>query len=351
MPKLDVKRNMLRATALLLAAAGLTLAQTAPKYAVDLTWPKPLPEKWVLGGLGGVCVDNNDHVFLLNRQDVLPGDLNPGTMAPPVIEMDQAGNVVHSWGDLKILDPRLHSCAFDKENNIWVGSAPSGMIQKYTHDGSKMLLQIGKKGVVDSSDGTIKGKPLNTPGPIFFMPSSIFVDRQNGDVYVSDGEGFDSNKRVAVFDRNGTFLRQWLPDMRRVHCMTIANDGTVYVCDRDGGKILLYDKMGKLSKSFDIPWTPATPFADGKKRDNGGPAVAFDLSHDSAQKWMYLINQETSQVHVIERESGRIVSSFGRTGHFPGEFDQAHGIAVDSKGNLYLAENRGRRIQKFKLVK
>ena len=44
---------------------------------------------------------------------------------------------------------------------MWIGSAPSGMVQKYSHDGSKLLLQIGKKGVLDSSDGTAKGKPLN----------------------------------------------------------------------------------------------------------------------------------------------------------------------------------------------
>jgi len=49
----------------------------------------------------------------------------PEKLAPPIIEIDPAGNVVHSWGDLKQLDPRLHSCAFDKDNNFWVGSAPS----------------------------------------------------------------------------------------------------------------------------------------------------------------------------------------------------------------------------------
>lgn len=334
------------------ATTGIALAQSgAPKYAVDLSWPKPWPGKWVLGGLGGLCVDNQDHVVILNRQDVLPGDLNAGTQAPPFIEIDPVGNVVHSWGDRKELDPRLHSCHFDKENNFWLGSAPSGMVRKYTHDGSKMLLQIGKKGVVDSSDGTEKGTPLNSPAPIFFMPSSIFVDRQNGDVYVSDGEGRGANKRVAVMDRDGKFLRQWLPEgMQTVHCLTIANDGLVYVCNRDGGKIQIYSKMGKFLKSFEVPWTPATPFADDKKRDNGGAAVALDFSPDANQKWMFLINQQTSQVDIIERESGKIVSSFGRTGHYAGEFDQAHGIAVDSKGSIYIAENRGRRVQKFKIV-
>src|SRR5262252_7291745 len=106
----------------------------APKYEVDLSWPKPLPDRWVIGGLGGVCVDHQDHVFLLNRQDVPEGDLNAGHLAPPLIEIDTAGNLINSWGDPNLLDSRLHSCYFDKDNNAWIASAPSGMVQKYSHD-------------------------------------------------------------------------------------------------------------------------------------------------------------------------------------------------------------------------
>jgi hypothetical protein len=323
-------------------------AQGAPHYEVDRSWPKPLPDRWILGGLGGVCVDNQDHVFLLNRQDVLPGDLDAGHMAPPIIEIDTEGNMVHAWGDLKDLDPRLHSCHFDKENNMWIAASPSGMVRKYSHDGSKLLLQIGEKGVIDSSDGTEKGKPLNSDAARFYMPSSIFVDRGNGDIYVSDGEGRGGNRRVAVMDRTGKFLRQWQPEgMQTVHCLTIANDGLVYVCNRDGARIQVYDKMGKLVKTIDVPWKPYTP-AEGKPRQSGGVAVALDFSPD--QRLMFLINQNNSQIEILSRESGQIVGSFGRSGHFPGEFDQAHGIAVDSKGNVYVDENRGRRIQKFKPV-
>src|SRR3954471_15657970 len=78
----------------------------APKYEVDQTWPKPFPDRWVLGGLGGLCVDRRDHVLILNRQDVLDGDLNAGYLAPPVIEIDETGAVVHSWGNPDLLDPR-----------------------------------------------------------------------------------------------------------------------------------------------------------------------------------------------------------------------------------------------------
>ena len=264
--------------------AAYVQAQTgAVQYEADVAWPKPLPNRWVLGGLGGVCVDGQDHVLILNRQDVIEGDLNGARLAPPLIEFDPAGNVVNSWGDLKVMDPRLHSCHFDGEGNVWIAAAPSGMVQKYSHDGSKMLLQIGKKGVVDSSDGTIKGKPLNSNAALFFMPSSIFVDRGNGDVYVSDGEGANSNRRIAVMDKTGKFLRQWQPaDMDVVHCMTIAKDGLVYVCNRTGSKIQIYDKMGNLKKTIDVPWAPVTPPADGKITQSGGAVVAIDFSPRSA---------------------------------------------------------------------
>jgi len=323
-----------------------------PKYEVDVSWPKPLPERWVLGGLGGVCVDARDHVLLLHRQDVLEGDLNAGYLAPPIIEFDETGKVAHSWGNPELMDPRLHSCHFDKDDNVWIAAAPSGMVQKYSHDGSRLLFQIGKKGAFDSADGTARGKPLNSNAPAFLMPSGIFVDPQNGDVYVSDGESRNSNRRIAVMDRTGAFLRQWQPEgMQTVHCMSVAKDGLVYVCNREASRIQVYDKLGKFIRNIDVPWKPYTPPADGQLKESGGSAVSLDLSRDPGQSLIYLINQNNAQIEIIDRAAGRVLSHFGGgVGHFPGQFDQPHGIAVDSKGNVYVAENRGKRIQKFKIV-
>lgn len=351
--------RLINIAALVIVAVGVGLvggpaaeAQSgAPRYEADLSWPKPLPNRWVIGGLGGVCVDAQDHVLILNRQDVIEGDLNAGTLAPPMIEFGPAGDVVNSWGDPELLDPRLHTCHFDADGNVWVGSAPSGMVQKYTHDGSRLLLQVGRKGVLDSSDGTAQGMPLNSDAAWFFMPASIAVDRQNGDVYVADGEGQGGNRRIVVLDADGNFLRQWTPEsMDTVHCMTIANDGTVYVCNRLGSRIQIYDKMGNFKRNIEVPWTPATPLPDGRVQQVGGASVAIDFSPDQAQRLMFVINQNSAQIEIIERESGRHLSSFGRAGSFPGQFNQAHGIAVDSRGNIYIAENRGRRVHKFSPV-
>jgi DNA-binding beta-propeller fold protein YncE len=192
-------------------------AQSAvPKYEVDPLWPK-IPHNWVVGPLGGACVDARDHVYVLHRQEGLTEEMLTGRdriggakariKAPPVIEFDPQGNVVNSWGDAKVLGNYLHDCFVDKDLNVWIAPARSGFVQKYSHDG-KLLLQIGKSGVFDSSDGTDKGKPLNSNAAQFFGPSAVDVDPQNGDVYVADGHG-PGNSRIAVLDKNGKFLRQW----------------------------------------------------------------------------------------------------------------------------------------------
>jgi DNA-binding beta-propeller fold protein YncE len=210
------------------------------------------------------------------------------------------------------------------------------------------LLQIGKKGIVDSDDGTIKGKPLNSNAAQFFMPSSIDTDPQSGDVYVSDGEGTGVNRRVAVMDSSGKFLRQWQPEgMESVHCLTLGRDSLVYVCNRQHSRIQVYDKMGILKRTIEVPWKPVTPPTDGKVKETGGSVVALAFSPDPNQKYIFDINQNNAKVEIIDRESGKVVSSFGRVGQLPGEFNQIHGIATDTKGNIYLAENRGRRVLKF----
>jgi DNA-binding beta-propeller fold protein YncE len=87
-------------------------------------------------------------------------------------------------------------------------------------------------------------------------------------------------------------------------------------------------------------------------KQSGGSAVSLELSRDPGQRWMYVINQNNAQVEIIDRASGKILASVGGgAGHFPGQFDQPHGLAVDSQGSVYVTENRGKRIQKFRIVR
>jgi len=356
------------------------LAQTGiPKFEVDPYWPKPLPNRWVTGEIGGLCVDSKDHVFLVQRvNDVggmdghlegLTGDeLNAGQAAPPVIEFDAEGKAVNSWGDSNLLPKDLHGCAIDREGHVWLDGSEDGIVQEYSHDGKELLLQIGKKGVFDSSDGTVNGLPLNSSSSQFFRVSEIAFDPHNGDVYVADGHAKGkggNNFRVVVFDRAGHYLRQWKlhrsPEEATAarptpHRVRVSNDGIVYVCDRWMNRLQLFDTTGNFKKdmpfSFKV-WTPIPATAAGAQRDAMlvGSCSSVEFSSDPDQKFMYVINEIDEEVDVVDRPSGKVLSSFGRPGHQVGEFMHAHTMAVDSKGNIYVGESvDGRRVQKFKLV-
>jgi len=331
-------------------------AQTgAPKFEVDPTWPKSLPENWVTGQVSGVCVDGRDHVFIVNRNNITAKEAEVSRQAPPFIEFDTDGKVVNSFGDWKTAPNTTHGCIIDHENNFWTAGNGDGIIQKYSHDG-KLMMQIGKRGVVDTSDGTLGGRAMNSSHTQFNMPSDIAVDPENGDVYVSDGYG---NSRIAVFNREGEFLRQWGHQgtkeeadagvggafMRVVHCVALGNDELVYVCDRQGDRIQVFDKMGNFKKNIWIKRGRSLP-------DNWGTTWWIGFSPDREQQHMYVADGGDEQVKILDRASGEVLSGFGGPGHQIGEFTHAHTLAVDSRGNIYVAETDwGRRVQRFEPVK
>ena len=343
----------------LAVASGLlssaSSAQQGPRFTIDATWPKPLPKDWITGQLGGVCTDAKDHIYVVNRRDITDEEKETSTSAPPIIKFDSAGKVVGSWGDPNVVPNSIHGCFVDRQNNVWVAGNSDGIVQKYAPDG-KLLLQIGTRGKFDSADGTRRGKGLNAARDQLHMPSAIVIDPANDDVYVSDGYG---NRRVVVFDKHGKFLRQWgrqatdeetqkaVPGVfaEVVHCVTMSNAGLIYVCDRQGNRVQVFDKNGTFVRNI------AIPNASGKLPDKRGTAWWVAFSPDRGQKFMYVMDGGTEQVHVLDHASGKILSSFGRPGHQIGNFTHGHTMAVDSKGNIYVAEtNWGRRVQKFKPI-
>jgi DNA-binding beta-propeller fold protein YncE len=345
-----MKRRLLFASCFIPLAVA---AQTAPHFEVDPSWPKPLPEGWITGQLGGVCTDSHDHIVVVNRRDITAEEAETSQQAPSIIMFDFAGNMIASWGDPNVVPHSIHGCAFDPENNVWVGGNDDGIIQKYSHAG-KLLIQIGTRGTFDTSDGTSKGKPQNSSHERFFNPAGIAVDSANGDLYVADGYG---NRRVAVFDKTGKFLRQWGRQAtdeetragaagafsKVVHCIALGSDGLVYVCDRQGDRVQVFDKAGKFQRNIWIKTgTAALP-------DPRGTAWWVAFSRDAPQKYMYVMNGRNEAVHILDRTSGEILASFGRPGHQLGNFIHGHTMAVDSQGNIYIAETDwGRRVQRFK---
>ena len=161
------------AVATVTAAAA---AQDAPRYELDRDWPQlPLGDQWITGGLGGMCVDSRDHVWVLNRQNIVAADLDGARPAPLVIEFDPAGKVVGSWGDPERIGDRLHDCHVDRDGHVWIVAAGTGVLQQYSAAG-ELLQQIGEAGKYDSSDGTREGVRSTPIGRKFFFPASVDID-------------------------------------------------------------------------------------------------------------------------------------------------------------------------------
>jgi DNA-binding beta-propeller fold protein YncE len=343
-----------------------------PRYVVDPFWPKPLPidprtgKPWVTGEVGGTCVDSRDHIFTVNRA-FQNGLVAPETViavpSPPVIEYDRHGDVVNAWGNPDILPNSIHGCFVDYQDNVWIAGNGDGIVQKYTHDGKTLLLQIGTKGVCDGPNGACGSPGLNSSMTLLNQPADIAVDPTNGDIYIADGYG---NHRVAVFNAAGQFLRQWgsagsgpgqfaLGDGGHPHCVAIGNDGLVYACDRGQDRIQVFDKVGNLKKII-----PVIPGTGTPGLGTAGSAWDVDFSADKKQELMFETDGGNEVLWIFDRIAALagsattampgqgILAGFGRPGHQAGEFTFLHTVTADSKNNLYVGETvGGRRIQKF----
>lgn len=359
---------------------------STPTYKVDPSWPKiPLPsdpvtgKPWVTGEVAGTCVDSRDHVFIVTRGNLVAPEDVEAVAAPPVIEFDEDGDVVNSWGDRNVLPNGIHGCFIDYQDNVWIAGNGDGIVQKYPHrGGTTPLLQIGTRGVCDNPPTNACGNSganpaanqshtlLNQPADVYVDPNPDPVTNKRGSVYIADGYG---NHRVVVFDAMGNYLRQWgsvagtvvnpltdslgafaSGDGGHPHCVLIGNDGLVYVCDRADDRIQVFSKTGVFQRVMAV--VPGTGVTGTAPLNTAGSAWDFDFSNDNMQTFMFEADGGNEQVHIMSRILGSILASFGQPGHQAGQFTFLHTIAKDSNGNLYAGETiNGRRVQKFVPVK
>jgi DNA-binding beta-propeller fold protein YncE len=355
--------------AALAIAASWTIAHAQPSFKVDPAWPQPLPEEngvqLVVGQVAGIAVDDrNGHVWIIHRPSTLLADEwkdgKPVThrcckSAPPVIEFDARGKYLRGWtaSDPKAQWPKSeHGIYVDPEGNLWLAGNgdEDNQILKFTQDG-KFLMQIGRAG---KSEGSNSHTQLG-------RPAHMVMDPKAQELFVADGYG---NKRVIVFDaRTGAYKRHWgaygtqpsdekqaaydpnQPPAKQfgnpVHCVRLSHDGKLYVCDRVNNRVQVFEPSGKFVQEFRVE--PLT-LANGSVWD-------MVLSHDAAQKYLYIADGANGRIYVLNRADGKQLSSFGRTGRMAGEFKWVHNMAIDRQGNLYTSEvGFGRRVQKFALV-
>jgi len=372
---LAVGQTVLEKTAAAQSKAGVQ----APRFEVDPLWPKPLPNHWILGSAIGVWVDADDHIWIIHRSSATLGNnekpLEMGTGeccagAPPVLEFDQAGNLLRHWGGPGAgyeWPDSNHGIFIDHKGNVWIGGngGPDSHVLKFTKDG-KFLMQSGKKGARRKAGATAGGNEGDVAGFVggsndevsFGRVAKIFVDAKANEAYIADGY---LNKRVAVLDADtGKLKRFWgaygnKPDdtplpaydpaappaqqfRNPVHCADMSVDRLLYVCDRVGDRLQVFTPEGKFVKEAFF----------AKNTKNAGSVWDIAFSKDPQQKYIFMADGVNEKVKVVDRQTLQEVTTFGDGGRQPGQFYGVHSIAIDSKGNLYTTETyEGKRLQKF----
>jgi hypothetical protein len=339
-----------------------TARAEGPAFKVDPFWPKSTPNNWILGQVGGLDIDPQDHIWVLQRPRSLTNDEKGASFKPPrsrycvpapsVLVYDGDGDVTKAWGgpgqnlgyDWPVQE---HGIFVDHKGFVWIGGngKTDGMILKFTQDG-KFVAQYGKPGLLTSSADTSR----------FGMVADFAEDADADELYIADGYG---DHRVIVIDEDsGAFKRMWsaygkpptddnlppyAPDSPQfgnpVHCIAIADDGLVYVCDRTNNRVQVFHKDGSYVTQFVFD-----PTTQGSGSTWG---IAFSPL-DKAQDYMILTDGTNNIVEVVRRKDGTVVGTFGRPGRNAGEFHWVHYGKFDSKGNLYTGEvDTGKRLQKW----
>lgn len=354
---LGLGQSVIDQTAVAQAQGGVE----APMFTVDPLWPQPLPNHWVIGTTIGIAIDPRDHVFIIHRPDSISAGEAPAANgnareccvpAPPILEFDPAGNLVGSWGGPGQgyeWPESNHGLGFDQHSNLWIGGngGDDAHILKFTRDG-RFLMQVGSSGANAGSNDTEN----------FGRVAKLFVDPLENEVYVSDGY---LNKRVVVIDADsGEFKRFWgaygnVPDdadlgrydpngppaqqfRNPVHCAELSVDRLVYVCDRVNDRIQVFEPDGTFVKEQFV------------EKETLGAGSVWDIafSRDQWQTYLYLADGVNERVHILNRDTLEVLTSFGDGGRQPGQFYGAHSIATDSQGNIFTTETfEGKRVQKF----
>jgi hypothetical protein len=356
---------------------GRLEAQNAPQYVFDPAWPKPLPNKWKMGGVTGLAVDRNDNVWVLNRpNDTLDieghAGLNPPTAdccrrPPAMIHIDKEGTVIGSFDAMQ-----GHGMDVDSQGFVYIGS---NTVRKYEPKSGKMVMELarvpeaqpgGGRGVDPAEQAkrvaAFRAKyPPNTPMIVGGLEESR-IDEPAREMWVADNY---LGGRILVFDlQTFAFKRGWgaygkplseislndadhdykpngpMPKDFAGHLtFNFSSDGLVYMADRNANRIQVTDKQGKyMNKEFIV--APST----GEGGSTGG--VAF--STDPKQQFLIISDLTNNKIWFLNRETGRIVGQFGTMGENGGQWFGLHMIAIDSQGNIYTGEVfNGERVQRF----
>jgi hypothetical protein len=262
-------------------------------YEVDKEWGRRQGGVPAFGLVTGMATDSHDNVYVFNRQP-----------RAELLVFDRFGRLQTTWGEGRFKSP--HGIWIDSNDSLYLVDTEAHQVTRWTLDGA--LIQ---------SWGTY-GQP-GPPGVPFNKPTYAVVT-PDSEMYVSDGYG---QFRVHHFSRGGRLIESWgeqgtgpgqfaLP-----HDVCVDSRDRVLVCDRENGRVQLFDRAGAFTGEWTGLLSPMQirPVGDLLYLAEGGQRIS---------------------VRTLDNE---VLSSWGSQGPGPDQFtDAPHAIWVDSRGDIYVSE-------------
>ena len=290
---------------------SITMGSGRFTYEVQPDWAK-LPAGWRFLEVVDVAVDAQDRVYVFTRGE------------HPLLIFDREGNLLTSWGEG--LFKRPHGITMGPKETLYLIDDGGHAVYQFTLDG-KLLMTLGTPG---KGAGFMSGQPFN-------QPTKVARDPKTGDLYISDGYG---NARVHKYTSDGKYLFSWGEcgtdpgQFNLVHSVVLDKAGRVFVADRENHRIQIFDSQGKLLAIWNNIHRPCGLHIAGDGEELvyvGELAPPFPFSQNYPNVG--------GRISIYDLKGNRLARLGDiRAGEEPHQFLAPHGLAVDSRGDIYVGE-------------
>jgi len=303
-----------------------------------------LPAGLYLGEVGGVATNSRGDIFVYTRTGhptVTIGSARPFAHGGSrLFQFDPNGKFVREIGKNSYGFMFAAQVRIDPNDNIWVVDQMTNMVIKFDPQGRLAMLLGRKAESVPVPARPVTGDGAGQPTDLFNRPTDVAWDAA-GNIFVADGLG---NARVAKFDKDGVFVKSWgkkgtAPgEFANVRSIAVDVQGNVYAADGGNKRIQVFDNNGTFKTAIpNVGNAQALCMTKGPNQvlyvSNSNPPD--DIDHDG-------------EIYKM-RLDGTMTGKFGRAGKLPKEFGTVNAIDCRGDTTLYVGEIGNLRVQKLVL--
>ena len=316
-----------------------------------------LPPGMNFGEVPGVAVNSKGHVLVFTRSNSAGGPAYAPTAAQ-LLEFGPKGEFVREIGKGLYGWSFAHSVRVDKDDNVWAIDKGSDMIIKFNPAGRVVWVFGRRKESADHDTAPWENvdPPLPAIDGLFRQPTDVAWDSQ-GNIYITDGY---VNSRVAKYDKNGDWVKSWgekgrAPGQFRLpHAIAIDRADNIYVGDRSNRRIQVFNTEGTFLRMFtiDVPPDPGTRAVNGSTPTGDRLAAVIGAPNSicitPGPNQVMFVGETTYPGRIFKVTlEGKVLGIIGRSGRQLKQFSGAHALACPSENEIYAAETSNWRVQKL----